>query len=48
MTHDANWAGNQGARNPYKTQQDFKSGGMSDTQASEAVAAAQRARKNGK
>ena len=44
MSHDSNWAGQQGARNPYTTQQDFKAGGMSDSQAGEAAAAAARAR----
>jgi hypothetical protein len=44
MSSESNWAGQQGATNPYKTQQDFKAGGMNDSQASEAAAAAARAR----
>lgn len=40
---ESNWAGNVGANNPQKTQQDFKAGGMSDSQAAEAAAAARRA-----
>lgn len=47
MSYDSNWAGQQGALNPYKTQQDFKQGGMSDSQAAEAAAAAARARNQG-
>lgn len=41
---ESNWAGKQGQQNPYGTQQDFKAGGMSDSQAAEAAAAAARAR----
>ncbi len=48
MSSESNWAGQQGAQNPYNTQQDFKRGGMSDTQAAEAAAAAARARQQGK
>lgn len=44
MSDQSNWAGQQGAQNPFFTQQDFKSRGMSDSQASEAAAAAARAR----
>lgn len=44
MSNESNWAGQQGALNPYLTQQQFKAGGMSDSQAAEAAAAAARAR----
>lgn len=44
MSSESNWAGQQGAANPYQTQQGFKAGGMSDSQAAEAAAAAARAR----
>ncbi|MBN8813450.1 MULTISPECIES: hypothetical protein [unclassified Sphingomonas] len=47
MSHESNWAGRQGAQNPFLTQQDFKSRGLSDSQASEAAAAAQRAQQSG-
>jgi len=44
MSSESNWAAQLGALNPFKTQQDFKAGGMSDSQAAEAAAAAERAR----
>lgn len=47
MSNESNWAGQQGAQNPYQTQQQFKAGGMSDSQAAEAAAAAARARQSG-
>lgn len=47
MSSESNWAGQVGANNPYKTQEQFKAGGMSDTQAAEAAAAAQRAQQGG-
>ena len=40
--NESNWAGNMGSQNPYNTQDQFKQGGMTDTQAQEAWAAAQR------
>lgn len=46
MSHESNWAGQQGAQNPYLTQQQFKTDGMSDSQAAEATAAAARARQS--
>lgn len=39
---ESNWAGQQGANNPGKSESDFKAGGMSDSQAQEAAAAARR------
>lgn len=41
---ESNYAGQRGAERPNFTQQDFKAGGMSDSQAAEAAAAAARAR----
>jgi hypothetical protein len=46
MSSESNYAGQEGARNPFLTQQDFKSRGMSDSQAGEAAAAAARARQS--
>lgn len=48
MSSESNWAGQRGAQNPNNTAADFKRGGMSDSQAAEAAAAAARARNNGK
>lgn len=48
MSNESNWAGQQGAQNPNNNAADFKRGGMSDTQAGEAAAAAARARQSGK
>lgn len=42
--HDSNWAGNIGTKNQNNSASDFKAGGMSDTQAREAAAAAERQR----
>lgn len=44
MSNESNWAGQLGALNPFKTQDQFKAGGLSDSQAAEAAAAAERAR----
>ena len=41
---ESNWAGQQGQRYPNNSAADFKAGGMSDSQAAEARAAAERQR----
>lgn len=46
MSSESNYWGNIGAQNPNGTAADFKRGGASDSQASEAAAAAARARQS--
>lgn len=47
MSGESNWAGKVGAANPGQGADYFKGRGMSDSQASEAAAAAKRAQSGG-
>lgn len=47
MSHESNYFGNLGSKSPNSGYQDFRNGGLSDSQAREAAAAAQRAREGG-
>ena len=47
MAHESNYWGNVGSNNPNSGYNDFRKSGLSDSQAREAAAAAQRAREGG-